>query len=206
MSTPGGGSHRHEQSFADVLNSLSNGPIGPPSPAGDEPAEPGQPDRLAGRPMTQPVEQTLSVPWLPSASRSDSEDMGSAEERWAAVAEEWGDPQDFGSAVRPYSWTRGRTRPVYEFEVETLISTTEQGRDVAGLASVEHRAIAELCQSPRSVAEVGALLSLPLGVARVLLGDMADIGLVMVHRMASESGERPDLAFMERVLSGLRRL
>ena len=32
---------------------------------------------------------------------------------------------------------------------------------------VEHRAVAELCEQTRSVAEVAALLSLPLGVARV---------------------------------------
>jgi hypothetical protein len=132
--------------------------------------------------------------------------MGTAQARWAAVAEEWGEPQDFGSSVRPYSWTKGRTRPVYDLEVETLVSTTEQGCNVATLTSIEHRSVAELCRRPRSVAEVGALLSLPLGVARVLLGDMADIGLVMVHRAANETGERPDLAFMERVLSGLRRL
>jgi hypothetical protein len=195
VSNPGGGFSEDppEQSFADVLNSLSSGPRW--SSADDASS------------AEQPAEQTLSLPWLARASRSDSdEEMGTAQARWAAVAEEWGEPQDFGSSVRPYSWTKGRTRPVYDLEVETLVSTTEQGCNVATLTSIEHRSVAELCRRPRSVAEVGALLSLPLGVARVLLGDMADIGLVMVHRAANETGERPDLAFMERVLSGLRRL
>jgi hypothetical protein len=50
------------------------------------------------------------------------------------------------------------------------------------------------------------LLSLPLGVARVLLGDMAGLGLINVHETASANGDTPDLALMERVLSGLRRL
>ena len=93
-----------------------------------------------------------------------------------------------------------------DLAVETLVSTSKHGRDVAALASVEHRAVAELCRDPRSVAEVAALLSLPLGVARVLLGDMADIGLVVVHRTANASGDMPEVALMERVLSGLRRL
>jgi hypothetical protein len=90
--------------------------------------------------------------------------------------------------------------------VETLVSTSDQGRNVAALTNVEHRSVAGLCHEPRSVAEVAALLSLPLGVARVVLGDMADIGLVMVHQTAGGAGDVPDVALMERVLSGLRRL
>jgi hypothetical protein len=66
--------------------------------------------------------------------------------------------------------------------------------------------VAELCREPRSVAEVAALLTLPLGVARVLIGDMASQGTVVVHQTASTSGDVPDMALMERVLSGLRRL
>jgi hypothetical protein len=90
--------------------------------------------------------------------------------------------------------------------VETLVSTSGHRPDMAVLSSEEYRAVAELCRAPRSVAEVAALLSLPLGVARVLLADMADIGLVVVHRSANSSGDRPDMTLMERVLSGLRRL
>ena len=56
------------------------------------------------------------------------------------------------------------------------------------------------------MAEVAALMSLPLGVARVLLSDMAGLGIVTVHQTASSAGNAPDLALMERVLSGLRRL
>jgi hypothetical protein len=90
--------------------------------------------------------------------------------------------------------------------VETLVSTTQHGQEMAVLTSPEHQAVAQLCRAPRSVAEVAALLSLPLGVARVLLADMADIGLILVHCSAYSSADTPDLALMERVLSGLRRL
>ena len=110
------------------------------------------------------------------------------------------------SAVRPYTWTRGRTKSGLELAIETLVSTSQRGRDQMGLLQVEHRAVAELCEQTRSVAEVAALMSLPLGVARVLLGDMAGLGVVTVHQTASSAGNAPDLALMERVLSGLRRL
>ncbi|MGH4023936.1 MAG: DUF742 domain-containing protein [Pseudonocardiaceae bacterium] len=202
MSKPGG-ANGHEHSFADVLNSLNNGPR-----------------RTRGSRETaeeSPVEQ-LVIPWLPASRPAAEQDnwqdaytgyevTGSEAGHTAPpAAEVWGEPEDFASAVRPYTWTRGRTRPVYDLEVETLVSTSAQGRDVAALTSVEHRAVAELCLEPRSVAEVAALLVLPLGVARVLLADMANIGLVVVHHTATTSGEVPEFGFMERVLSGLRRL
>jgi Protein of unknown function (DUF742) len=122
------------------------------------------------------------------------------------LADEWGEPQDFSFIVRPYSWTQGRTRPVQDLAVETLVSTTGPGRDSADLISIEYRAIAQLCAEIRSVAEVAALLALPLGIARVLLADMADLGLLHVHRSSSEAGAQPDLVLLERVLAGLRRL
>ncbi|GAA4740313.1 DUF742 domain-containing protein [Actinomycetospora chibensis] len=108
--------------------------------------------------------------------------------------------------VRPYAWTGGRTRPVYDLAIETLVSIGNAGRDTSRIPQYEHRAVAELCREPRSVAEVAALLTLPLGVARVLIGDMASQGTVVVHQTASTSGDVPDMALMERVLSGLRRL
>lgn len=113
---------------------------------------------------------------------------------------------DAAASVRPYTWTGGRTRSDYDLAIEALVSTSELGGQTDTLARSEHRAVAELCREPRSVAEVAALLALPLGVARVVLGDMAGLGLVVVHQTAGSLGEIPDLALMERVLSGLRRL
>src|SRR5882724_516717 len=110
------------------------------------------------------------------------------------------------SVVRPYTWTRGRTRSGFALEIETLVSTSARGREQFGVLQFEHRSVAELCDQARSVAEVAALLGVPLGVAKVLVGDMAGLGLVMVHQTVSSNGDVPDLALMERVLSGLRRL
>jgi hypothetical protein len=104
--------------------------------------------------------------------------------------------------VRAYTWTRGRTRPAVELELETLVSAI--GPAAAGRP--EHRAIAELCGTPRSVAEVAAVLGLPLGVAKVLIGDMAQAGLLVVHGLPGGDGVNAQLDLMERVLGGLRRL
>jgi hypothetical protein len=69
--------------------------------------------------------------------------------------------------------------------------------------TVEQRAIAVLCHDILSIAEVSAKLHLPLGVFRILIGDMADGHLVMIHRPA-HPGDCPDLALLERVLDGLQ--
>jgi hypothetical protein len=55
------------------------------------------------------------------------------------------------------------------------------------------------------VAEVSALLRIPLGVVRVLISDLADQGRIRVYGTGHGPGS-PDRALLERVLSGLRRL
>ena len=104
--------------------------------------------------------------------------------------------------VRPYAMTGGRTRPSHDaLEIETLVSATSTV-DLTPKLTVEQRAIAVLCHDILSIAEVSAKLHLPLGVVRILVGDMADEHLVMVHRPA-HAGDGPDLALLERVLDGL---
>ncbi len=176
MSRPSG-DDGDEQSFAGLVNDF----VGGPWPFGRK--------KQAAQPAA--VDQQRPAQQLSSS---------------AAEPAQWSQPAISASVVRPYTWTGGRTAPVFNLAVETLVSTSEHGHDVAVLTSEEHRAVAELCSGPRSVAEVAALLSLPLGVVRVLLADMADIGLVVVHRSANGSSDTPDVALMERVLSGLRRL
>ncbi|WP_345367305.1 MULTISPECIES: DUF742 domain-containing protein [Saccharopolyspora] len=115
------------------------------------------------------------------------------------------DEVEVASSIRSYTWTGGRTRSNYALEIETLVSTGDAYWHGAAVR-LEHQSIAELCRQPRSVAEVAALLSVPIGVARVVLADMAELGLVIVHQTVSESGSAPHMVLMERVLSGLRRL
>jgi hypothetical protein len=57
-----------------------------------------------------------------------------------------------------------------------------------------------------SFAEISARLEMPLGVARVMSADMADEGLVTIHRPSELIGSHPDLSLLERVLYGLRNI
>jgi len=114
--------------------------------------------------------------------------------------------QEPGRLVRPYYMTGGRTRPAHDdLEWETLVSTTALGETSPKVGGVERRAIVSLCRDLLSIAEVSARLDLPLGVARVLVGDMADQGFLILYRPSSDAG-RPDLALLQRVLYGLHKL
>lgn len=112
-----------------------------------------------------------------------------------------------GPLVRPYAWTGGRTASSYDLRLETLVSLEEDGIAIAMRESTaEQRSIVELCANyPRSVAEISALLTVPLGVARVLLGDLIAMGVVALHDNATAPGGA-DLPLLERVLVGLRNL
>lgn len=127
-----------------------------------------------------------------------------------------------GRLVRPYAITAGRTRPrVQDLPLEAMVLTTPEGRRRTAVLSWEHRSIVERCAQALSVAEIAAHADVPLGVARVLVGDLAADGLVVVSGMppqgagaadpvadATEAGVPPrhDLDLLERVLHGLRSL
>lgn len=117
-------------------------------------------------------------------------------------------PEDSGGhrlRARPYVLTKGRTRARPDLAVETLISAEPTAPWQRNLGA-EHQAIRRLCAQPRSVAEIAATLSVPLGVARVLVSDLADTGFVRVHAAPTTSGGRPGPELMNRVLAGLQRL
>jgi hypothetical protein len=116
-----------------------------------------------------------------------------------------------GALVRPYAVTRGRTRPKLEIAIEALVETTVRGRTAGsrtGGQGQEQQYIANLCDGRlQSLAEIAARMQLPLGVARVIIADMAADGLVAVYEPTSfEDNDAVGTELLERVLSGLRRL
>jgi hypothetical protein len=127
-----------------------------------------------------------------------------------------------GRMVRPYALTRGRTRSAaMELAIEALVQRSSlalaPGRpdeQVQLLARADH---------PISLAELAAYTRLPLGVVRVLVGDLCGEGLldVVSHGLRAAAdvdgmdadvpdGEpqvaATDLSLLERVLHGLRAL
>jgi hypothetical protein len=119
-------------------------------------------------------------------------------------------PQDSSGPrlVRPYALTSGRTESAVDLPIEATLevlasasSATWPEGDVSG------KIIELLATASQSVAEVSAKLHLPLGVARVLLGDLVSAGHVRTRATISDhttTDERREL--IERTLSGLRAL
>ena len=105
--------------------------------------------------------------------------------------------------VRPYAITGGRTAARRPLLLETLLSVPDYDRGVQESLVAESRDIYATCRSVRSVAEVAAELNIPLGVVRVLVGDLADDGLVRIHPDAIRAGI-PETVLLERVLRGLQ--
>lgn len=109
--------------------------------------------------------------------------------------------------VRPYALTGGRTRSSTDLPLETIVRTTTHGASQLRQLSHERRNIANMCREPLAIAEISAHLHLPLGVARVLVGDMVTEGLLMTAQDAPTSPDaRPDASLLERVLHGLQSL
>lgn len=106
--------------------------------------------------------------------------------------------------VRPYTLTGGRTRSRHHLLVETLISVPSYDPALADALMPESRAIYERARTRASIAELSAGLTMPLGVVRVLISDLASQGAVHIHSTAHTYSH--DLSLLERVLDGLKRL
>ncbi|RSS60947.1 DUF742 domain-containing protein [Streptomyces sp. WAC06614] len=118
--------------------------------------------------------------------------------------------EDAGPVVRPYAMTRGRTSHAAQHRLDliALVVAEPAADDPAWdmTLSPEHAHILQLCrQQPQSVAELGADLDLPVGVVRVLIGDLVDDELVHVTRPVPPA-ELPDESILREVIDGLRAL
>ena len=110
------------------------------------------------------------------------------------------DDDDFEErVVRPFMLTRGRTRAKSGVVMESLVSRTDLPPERLERLESTQRSIWELLASMQSVAEVSALLELPLGVVLVLISDMSDLDLVQVH----ETAPVDDIHLVRRLIDGI---
>ncbi|WP_030560570.1 DUF742 domain-containing protein [Streptomyces aureocirculatus] len=117
---------------------------------------------------------------------------------------------DAGPVVRPYAMTRGRTTSANQHRLDLIAVVIAESRaeetEADQTLSPEHVDIVGLCRdTPQSVAELAAELDLPIGVVRVLIGDLVDDRLVHVTRPVPPA-ELPDESILRDVINGLRAL
>jgi hypothetical protein len=110
--------------------------------------------------------------------------------------------EEAGPVARPYMVTGGRTKPVGErkFDLIDIVVATGAEAHRSFSPGPEHRRILELCQRPLAVAELAAMIGLPLGVVAVLLGDLLYEDLINVFRQTQRITDR---GLLQKVLDGL---
>jgi hypothetical protein len=114
--------------------------------------------------------------------------------------------RDGDQMVPVYALTQGRTRSLgRELAFETLVTATEFGTRQGSGLQLESQAIVAMSGRPISVAEIGAALRVPIGVARVLVSDLTEGGYLTVSAsIAVDENGRPTRQILERLLDGLR--
>jgi hypothetical protein len=120
------------------------------------------------------------------------------------VDHEWLD-QDAGPVVRPYALTGGLTRPFGQrFDLLDMVGVVRRAAQDMPQLPPEQAEVLQRCQIPAPLIDLAADLDLPVGVVRILVSDLRERGLVMIHR-AQPAGVG-DLKILQEVLDGLRRI
>ena len=105
--------------------------------------------------------------------------------------------------VRSYTITSGRTKAEVDLPMEATLR--RQGFDDEP-GDGPRQQILRVCDS-QSVAEVAAKVKMPIGVVRVLLGDLVQEGKVRVQATLTDTSSRDERReLIERTLRGLRAL
>ena len=125
--------------------------------------------------------------------------MPSHDERWL--------DSEAGPVVRPYALTRGRTRHSGEaFDlVATVLATQARIADPGDLGP-EHYSALQLAQVPTTVVDIASDVDLPLGVVRILLADLRELGLVAIEAPVPVKAHQIDRNTLREVIHGLRGL
>ena len=114
--------------------------------------------------------------------------------------------RDAGPVVRPYALTKGRTLPSGGASfglIDVVVAISERQPQFLRLGP-EHRRILSLCRRPTPIVDLTSEIDLPLGVVRVLLGDLTSEGMVQV--LATQKQPVTDERLLRMVLDGLESL
>ena len=108
--------------------------------------------------------------------------------------------------VRPYAVTKGRTLPSggASFGLIDVVIATSDRPPEHFRPGPEHRRILSLCRRPTPIVDLTSEIDLPLGVVRVLLGDLASQGMLRV--LATQKQPVTDQRLLRMVLDGLESL
>jgi hypothetical protein len=119
--------------------------------------------------------------------------------------ERWID-QDAGPVVRPYFLTKGRTSPIAgtSFDLIDVVTAASERPPEHFRPGPEHRRILRLCRNPIPIVDLTSELDLPVGVVRVLLGDLISEGMVRIYSATEQPAS--DQRLLRMVLDGLESL
>jgi hypothetical protein len=114
--------------------------------------------------------------------------------------------REAGPVVRPYALTKGRTLPSggASFGLIDVVVATNERPSVNFRPGPEHRRILAMCRRPTPIVDLTSEIDLPLGVVRVLLGDLTSEGMLRV--LSSQRQQLTDQRLLRMVLDGLESL
>jgi hypothetical protein len=114
--------------------------------------------------------------------------------------------REAGPVVRPYALTKGRTLPSggASFGLIDVVIATNARPSEHFRPGPEHRRILRLCRRPTSIVDLTSEIDLPLGVVRVLLGDLTGEGMLRV--LSTQKQPVTDQRLLRMVLDGLESL
>jgi hypothetical protein len=114
--------------------------------------------------------------------------------------------REAGPVVRPYAVTKGRTLPSggASFGLIDVVIAISDRPPEHFRPGPEHRRILSLCRRPTPIVDLTSEIDLPLGVVRVLLGDLVSQGMLRV--LSTQKQPVTDQRLLRMVLDGLESL
>ena len=119
--------------------------------------------------------------------------------------ERWMD-REAGPVVRLYALTKGRTQANggASFGLIDVVVATGERPSEQFRPGPEHRRILGVCRRPVPIVDLASEIDLPIGVVRVLLGDLTGDGLLRI--VSAQRQPVPDQSLLRMVLDGLESL